>query len=73
MPVQNLGQKLLVSLVFTIVVFAAFTLYTDLQSFLLAFTNFNWWMMLPVLLMTLFVNLGVRFIKWDYSFARVGY
>lgn len=72
MPVQNLVQKLLVSLVFTIVVFAAFTLYTDLQSFLLAFTNFNWWMMVPVLLMTFFVNLGVRFVKWDYYLRVLG-
>jgi len=72
MPVQNLGQKLLISLVFTIIVFAAFTLYTDLQSFLVAFTSFNWWMMVPVLLMTFFVNLGVRFVKWSYYLRVLG-
>ncbi|MGB0385390.1 MAG: lysylphosphatidylglycerol synthase transmembrane domain-containing protein [Ardenticatenaceae bacterium] len=66
MPIKNLSSKVLVSLILVIGVFAGFTLYTDLQSLLAALIGFNWWMIAPVLLITLLVNLGARFVKWEY-------
>ena len=66
MPVKNLAQKFLISLLLTIALYAAFMLYTDLPSLLRALRGFNWWMMVPVLLITILVNLGARFVKWHY-------
>jgi uncharacterized protein (TIRG00374 family) len=65
MPIQNLGQKLLLSLLLGVAVMAAFTLYTDVQSLRETLRTFNWWWMLPVIGLTA-ANLGLRYLKWDY-------
>jgi uncharacterized protein (TIRG00374 family) len=71
MPVKNLGRKFLFTILLTAGVFAAFMLYTDLQSLQAAFTRFNWWMLLPVLGMTA-LNLFLRYLKWEYYLALLG-
>lgn len=65
MPIQNLGQKLLFSLLLGVAVMAAFTLYTDVQSLRETLRTFMWGWMLPVVGLTA-VNLGLRYIKWEY-------
>lgn len=71
MPVQNLGQKLLLSLLLAVVVMAAFTLYTDVQSLQETLRTFEWGWMLPVVGLT-FVNLGLRYVKWEYYLRLLG-
>lgn len=65
MPIKNLTQKILISLLLAVAVFAAFTFYTDLQSLQAVLSRFEWWVLLPVLGLTA-INLGARFVKWAY-------
>jgi len=65
MPIQNLGQKLLLSLLLGVAVIAAFTLYTDLQSLHATLLTFQWAWMIPVIGL-IGLNLALRYVKWDY-------
>lgn len=71
MPIQNLGQKLLLSLLLGVAVVAAFTLYTDVQSLRDTLSTFHWWWMMPVLGLTA-LNLSLRYVKWDYYLRLLG-
>jgi glycosyltransferase 2 family protein len=71
MPIQNLGQKIILSLLLGVVVLAAFTLYTDVQSLQETLRTFEWLWMLPVVGLT-FVNLGLRYVKWEYYLRLLG-
>lgn len=65
MPIKNLGQKLLFSLLLGAAVLAALMLYADVQSLQAALTGFDWWMLVPLLLLTV-ANLAARYVKWAY-------
>lgn len=71
MPIRNLGQKLLLSLLLGVAVVAAFTLYTDIQSLREALRTFDWWTMLPAFAL-IAINLGARYVKWEYYLRLLG-
>lgn len=71
MVIQNLGRKFLWTLLVSAAVFAAFLLYTDVQSLGAALTTFRWGMLLPVLGMTA-LNLLLRYVKWAYYLRLLG-
>lgn len=65
MTIANLRGKFLLSLALGALVFLALAIYADFDSLLQAFRTFNWILVIPILLLTLF-NYGTRLVKWDF-------
>ena len=61
----QLRQKIVLSLAFAALVYLALTLYGDAPK--LAETLLHWdWSWLPVVLVAVLLNYGVRFARWHY-------
>jgi glycosyltransferase 2 family protein len=69
--IQYLAQRLLITMLLAVLVFAGLALYADLQALRQALTSFNWWMLVPVLVLTV-VSLTTRFFKWQYYLRTLG-
>ena len=63
-------KKILVSLIAAGVIYLAFTLYADYKMVLSAFTQFNWYLLPPLLILSL-LNYYTRFLKWDYYLSVI--
>lgn len=62
---NQLRQKIIWSLVFAALVYLVLTLYADAPK--LAETFLRWdWRWLPVTILAVLVNYGVRFVRWHY-------
>lgn len=69
--IPNLKNKLLWSLFLAVAVFAALMLYSDVATLGAAFRSFGWTWLLPVVALTL-LNLGARYVKWEYYLHLLG-
>ena len=59
----NLRQKIILSLAFAALVYLALTLYADAPKLAEALARWDWqW--LPLTLIAVIVNYGVRFLRW---------
>ena len=65
---SKLKKKILLSLALGGLFYLAFTIYADFNDVISAFEKFNWWLLFPLLFLSL-VNYLVRFYKWDYYLA----
>ncbi|MGQ9676345.1 MAG: lysylphosphatidylglycerol synthase transmembrane domain-containing protein [Chloroflexota bacterium] len=68
---DNLRQKLLISLGLGIVVMLALSIYGDLPAMARVFGTFRW-QYLPAILALTFGNYGLRFVKWQYYLGLIG-
>ena len=71
MNVRNLRRKLILSMVFAGLVFAALVAYGDAQDIATALRDFRW-ELTPLILAIAFGNYFLRFFKWQYYLRRVG-
>jgi glycosyltransferase 2 family protein len=68
----GLGRKIALSVVLGVVVFAALGIFADLRAVGTSFATFDYRMIAPVLLWTLF-NYVLRWFKWDYYLRKLGF
>jgi uncharacterized protein (TIRG00374 family) len=69
--VKGLGRKFLIGAVLGVIVVAAMLLYADVNKLMASLEVFNWWMLGPVIGLTL-VNYALRFIKWHWYLKILG-
>lgn len=62
---RQLRGKIILSIVFGVLVIAALSLFADVQKLSLTLRTFGWWLVPPILGLTLF-NYALRFLKWQY-------
>ncbi|MDB5079713.1 MAG: hypothetical protein JWP00_1637 [Chloroflexi bacterium] len=63
--------KIILSFIFGLAVMVALAILGDLSQMLKVLSNFQWWLVIPILLLTL-LNYFLRFIKWHYYLKVVG-
>jgi len=68
---QALRNRLLISLLFGLVVFAGLSIYADLHDVLRSLGSFNW-ALLPLILFLTSMNYVFRFVKWEYYLRKIG-
>jgi uncharacterized protein (TIRG00374 family) len=68
--IGKLKKKVLVSIVIAGIIYLAFTFYADHKKVLTAFTQFDWYLLPPLLLLSL-LNYFTRFLKWDYYLSVI--
>jgi uncharacterized protein (TIRG00374 family) len=68
--IGKLKKKVLVSIIIGGIIYLAFTFYADYKKVLSAFAQFDWYLLLPLLLLSL-LNYFVRFLKWDYYLSVI--
>jgi uncharacterized protein (TIRG00374 family) len=71
MNVAKLRNRLLVSMLFGILVFAGLLAYGDFQEVAESFGEFDWWL-LPIILLVTCGNYLLRFVKWEYYLRQIG-
>ena len=64
-------RKLIIGLVLGVVVLVGLGIYADLQQLSESLQQFQWWLLVPVLGLTL-LNYLLRFFKWHYYLKRLG-
>ena len=70
-PMQNLKNRIVISLLFALAVFIALAFYADAPRLLAAFERFDWrW--LPLALAITFTNYLLRFARWHYYLNVLG-
>lgn len=62
---RQLRGKIIFSLVFGVLVIAALSLFADVQKLSITLRTFSWWLVPPILALTLF-NYALRFLKWQF-------
>ena len=67
---KNRG-KIILSFLFGLAVVAALAIVGDLSKMLEVLGSFQWWLVAPILLLTL-MNYVLRFVKWHYYLKVVG-
>ncbi len=67
----SLRGKLILGLVLGLVVVAGLAVYADFSKMLAVLRGFNWWLVPPILIFTLF-NYALRFLKWDVYLRLIG-
>ncbi len=68
---NSLRQKILLSLVFGLAVFAALGIYADLPKIAESLGKFKW-QFLPAILALTLLNYLLRFVKWHYYLGQIG-
>lgn len=63
--------KIILSFIFGLAVMAALAIVGDFSQMLKVLSNFQWWLVIPILLLTL-GNYLLRFLKWHYYLKVVG-
>jgi uncharacterized protein (TIRG00374 family) len=67
----QLRQKIILSLAFAALVYLALTLYGDAPKLAEAFLHWDWrW--LPIALLAVLLNYGMRFVRWHFYLHVVG-
>ena len=64
-------NKLLFSILFSIAIFVALSIYADINDMITAFCSFQW-IYIPLILFLAFLNYIFRFFKWDYYLNCIG-
>jgi glycosyltransferase 2 family protein len=64
-------SKIILSFLFGLAVVAAMAILGDFNQMVKVLTDFQWFLIVPILLLTL-INYVVRFIKWHYYLKIVG-
>ncbi|MCL4393784.1 MAG: flippase-like domain-containing protein [Chloroflexi bacterium] len=68
---SQLRQKIIISLAFAALVYLALTLYGDASKVGEAFLHWDWrW--LPIVLLAVLSNYGIRFVRWHYYLHVTG-
>lgn len=67
----SLRNKLILGLLLGVVVVAGLAVYADFDKMLKVLRDFDWWLLPPILLFTLF-NYALRFFKWDVYLRLIG-
>ncbi len=62
---RQLRGKIILSIVFGVLVIAALSLFADVQKLAITLRTFGWWLVPPILALTLF-NYALRFLKWQF-------
>lgn len=62
---RQLRGKIILSIVFGVLVIAALSLFADVQKLAITLRTFGWWLVPPILGLTLF-NYALRFLKWQF-------
>lgn len=62
---KQIKKRILISLVVAGALYLAFTIYADFSNLTKVLSQFSWWI-LPVVLVLSFLNYVSRFYKWDY-------
>jgi len=68
---QTLRNRLLVSILLGIAVFAGLSIYADFRDVLHSLSEFNW-ALLPLILFLTTLNYLLRFVKWEYYLRLIG-
>jgi len=68
--IGKLKKNVLISIIIAGIIYLAFTFYADYSKVLTAFTQFNWYLLPPLLLLS-FLNYFTRFLKWDYYLSLI--
>jgi uncharacterized protein (TIRG00374 family) len=68
--IGKIKKRVLVSILIAGVIYLAFTFYADYEKVLSAFTQFDWFVLIPLLLLSL-LNYFARFLKWDYYLSII--
>ena len=71
MNLHSLRNRLLLSLLLGVVVFAGLTFYADYRDVGEALSNFRW-ELLPLILFLTSMNYVFRFVKWEYYLRIIG-
>jgi uncharacterized protein (TIRG00374 family) len=71
MNISNLRQKLMISVVLGIVVFAGLVLYGDVRNVGESLADFRW-ELAPLILLIAVGNYVLRWVKWHYYLQRIG-
>lgn len=58
-------KKIFIIIIFAVILYLAFSVYSDFEKLLLSFRNFNF-IILPLILFLSLLNYLVRFFKWNY-------
>jgi uncharacterized protein (TIRG00374 family) len=69
--VRNLRNRLLISVVLGVVVFAGLSFYADVRDVAKSLGEFDW-ALLPLVLALTLVNYLLRFVKWQYYLRLIG-
>ncbi len=69
--VSKYWHKLVFSVGLGAVLYIGFSVYSDAASLLHAFSRFNWWLIPPVLALSL-GNFLIRFVRWHVFLVRIG-
>ena len=67
---KSIRKKILLSLVIAGLLYLAFTVYADFNDLFKSFEKFNWFLLIPLLFLSL-LNYLVRFYKWDYYLSKI--
>lgn len=62
---KKIRNRIFISIAVAGLIYLAFTIYSDFDKVLLAFSNFDW-LILPILLLLSLGNYITRFFKWQY-------
>ncbi len=57
-------RRVIVGIVFAVLVISTLALFGDIQDLGDALRGFDWWLVVPILLLTC-LNYGLRFVKWE--------
>ncbi len=71
MNLRTLRNRLLISLLLGLVVFAGLSIYADFRNVLHSLRAFNW-ALLPLILFLTTMNYVFRFVKWEYYLRLIG-
>lgn len=69
--IPSFRRGLVVSALLVVGLVTAFSLLSDIPDLLAAFRQFTWWLLLPVVLLTMW-NFGLRFVKWHLYLRALG-
>ncbi|HEX2909339.1 MAG TPA: lysylphosphatidylglycerol synthase transmembrane domain-containing protein [Chloroflexia bacterium] len=67
----KIRSKIILSIIFGLAVMAALAILGDFNKMVTVLSNFEWLLVVPILLLTL-VNYVLRFVKWHYYLKVVG-
>jgi uncharacterized membrane protein YbhN (UPF0104 family) len=68
---KSIRNRLLISMLFGIIVYAGLTAYGDFRDVAKSFGEFHW-ELLPLILLVTCGNYGLRFVKWEFYLTQVG-
>jgi glycosyltransferase 2 family protein len=71
MSVNKIRNRLLISILLGVLVYAVLTAFSDFEEVADSFGDFRW-ELLPLILLVTCGNYGLRFVKWQYYLRMIG-